>query len=117
MPTFPQLQNLQESFYPFYVITAVRKFFFFLDPKRTGKIQIKDMLTSPILAELYELRQESLNMDEALQNWFSVQSSLRVYDQYLRLDIDKNGMLKKTELARYSPGLTSIFVDRIFEEY
>eukprot|EP00350_Pseudokeronopsis_sp_OXSARD2_P012563 CAMPEP_0170545290 /NCGR_PEP_ID=MMETSP0211-20121228/3730_1 /TAXON_ID=311385 /ORGANISM="Pseudokeronopsis sp., Strain OXSARD2" /LENGTH=183 /DNA_ID=CAMNT_0010849147 /DNA_START=689 /DNA_END=1240 /DNA_ORIENTATION=- len=56
-------------------------------------------------------------MDEALQNWFSVQSSLRVYDQYLRLDIDKNGMLKKTELARYSPGLTSIFVDRIFEEY
>jgi serine/threonine-protein phosphatase 2A regulatory subunit B'' len=56
MPTFPQLQSLQETFYPFYVITAVRKFFFFLDPKRTGKIQIKDMLTSPILAELYELR-------------------------------------------------------------
>jgi serine/threonine-protein phosphatase 2A regulatory subunit B'' len=28
-----------------------------LDPKRTGKIQIKDMMTSPILAELYELRQ------------------------------------------------------------
>ena len=48
MPTFPQLQNLQENFYPFYVITAVRKFFFFLDPKRTGKILIKDMLTSPI---------------------------------------------------------------------
>jgi len=72
MPTFPQLQSLQETFYPFYVITAVRKFFFFLDPKRTGKIQIKDMLTSPILAELYELRQESLNMEDALQNWFSV---------------------------------------------
>jgi len=111
------LQNLQETFYPFYVITAVRKFFFFLDPKRTGKIQIKDMLTSPILAELYELRQESLNMEDALQNWFSVQSSLRVYDQYLRLDIDKNGMLKKQELCRYSPGLTTIFIDRIFEEY
>jgi len=27
-----------------------------LDPKRTGKIMIKDMLTSPILAELYELK-------------------------------------------------------------
>ena len=26
-------------------------------------------------------------------------------------------MLKKTELARYSPGLTGIFIDRIFEEY
>jgi serine/threonine-protein phosphatase 2A regulatory subunit B'' len=117
MPTFPQLQSLQETFYPFYVITAVRKFFFFLDPKRTGKIQIKDMLTSPILAELYELRQESLNMEDALQNWFSVQSSLRVYDQYLKLDQDKNGMLKKHELSNYSKGLTKIFIDRIFEEY
>ena len=50
-------------------------------------------------------------------NWFSVQSSLRVYDTYLRLDQDKNGMLKKQELARYSPGLTNIFIDRVFEEY
>ena len=117
MPTFPQLQNLQENFYPFYVITAVRKFFFFLDPKRTGKILIKDMLTSPILAELYELRQERWNMEDAMQNWFSVQSSLRVYDQYLKLDTDHNGMLKKEELAKYSPGLTKIFIDRVFEEY
>jgi len=117
MPTFPQLRNLQENFYPFYVITAVRKFFFFLDPKRTGKIQIKDMLTSPILAELYELRQEQWSMEDAQQNWFSVQSSLRVYDHYLRLDADKNGMLKKSELARYSAGLTPVFVDRVFEEY
>ena len=26
-------------------------------------------------------------------------------------------MLKKEELARYSPGLTNIFIDRVFEEY
>lgn len=26
-------------------------------------------------------------------------------------------MLKKSELARYSRGLTNIFIDRIFEEY
>ena len=56
IPTFPQLSSMQEKFYGFYVITAVRKFFFFLDPKKTGKIWIKDLLTSPILAELYELR-------------------------------------------------------------
>jgi hypothetical protein len=35
-----------------------------------------------------------------------MQSSLCVYDQYLKLDMDKNGMLKKEELARYAPGLT-----------
>ena len=117
MPTFPQLEKLQEAFYPFYVITAVRKFFFYLDPKRTGKIMIKDMLTSPILAELYELKSQTMSLDEALGNWFSVQSSLRVYDNYLRLDQDRNGMLKKEELARYSSGLTNIFIDRVFEEY
>ena len=117
IPSFPQLSNLQENFCPFYVITAVRKFFFFLDPKRTGKIWIKDMLTSPILAELYELRQESWTNEEANQNWFSVQYSLKVYDHYLKLDLDRNGMLKKTELSKYSGGLTSIFVDRLFEEY
>lgn len=64
MPTFPQLENLTEPFYPFYVITSVRKFFFFLDPKRTGKIQIKDMMTSPILAELYELRQGKMSPED-----------------------------------------------------
>jgi len=50
-------------------------------------------------------------MEEAIQNWFSVQSSLRVYDQYLKLDSDHNGMLKKEELQKYSPGLTKIFID------
>jgi serine/threonine-protein phosphatase 2A regulatory subunit B'' len=117
IPSFPQLSSLQENFYPFYVITAVRKFFFFLDSKRTGKILIKDILTSPILAEFYELRQENWSPEEASQNWFSVQSSLKVYDQYLRLDLDRNGMLRKMELIRYPGGLSSIFVDRLFEEY
>lgn len=71
IPTFAQLQKLQENFFPFYVITAVRKFFFFLDPKKTGRIYIKDMLTSPILAELYELRQEKNNNEESAQNWYA----------------------------------------------
>ena len=57
-----------------------------------------------------------MSLEDALGNWFSVQSSLRVYDNYLRLDQGRNGVLKKEELVRYSPGLTSIFIDRVFEE-
>ena len=57
-----------------------------------------------------------MSLEDALGNWFSVQSSLQVHDNYLRLDRDKNGMLKKEELVRFSPGLTSIFIDRVFEE-
>ena len=43
---------MQEEFYPFYVFTAVRKFFFFLDPMKKGRIDIRSLLTSPILPEL-----------------------------------------------------------------
>jgi serine/threonine-protein phosphatase 2A regulatory subunit B'' len=58
-----------------------------LDPKRNGRIYIKDMLTSPILAELYELRQEVKQPDDMQQtNWFSVQNALKVYEKYLKLD-------------------------------
>ncbi len=53
IPTFTQLKNMEESFKELYNMTAIKKFMFFLDPKRTGRIYIKDMLTSPILAELY----------------------------------------------------------------
>lgn len=105
IPSFVQLQNIPEAFHNYYVITAVRKFFFFLDPKKTGKIYIKDMLTSPILAELYDLRQEK-TIDELVQNWFSTQNAQRVYEAYLKLDYDHNGLLLKSELSRYQWGLT-----------
>lgn len=119
IPTLPQLNSLQEEFYPFYVFTAVRKFFFFLDPKRTGKIPIRDLLSSQILPELYELRQEQpLEASEAASNWFSVQSALKVYGAYLELDVDQNGMLSKGELGRFgSCMLTDVFIERVFEEY
>eukprot|EP00931_Biecheleriopsis_adriatica_P110746 TRINITY_DN85040_c0_g1_i1.p1 TRINITY_DN85040_c0_g1~~TRINITY_DN85040_c0_g1_i1.p1 ORF type:complete len:473 (+),score=137.82 TRINITY_DN85040_c0_g1_i1:113-1531(+) len=119
IPTLPQLNSLQEEFYPFYVFTAVRKFFFFLDPKRTGRVRIRDLLSSQILPELYELRQEQpLGASEAESNWFSMQSALKVYGAYLFLDVDQNGMLSKNELSRFGSGmLTDVFIDRVFEEY
>ncbi|CAK9100514.1 Serine/threonine-protein phosphatase 2A regulatory subunit B'' subunit gamma [Durusdinium trenchii] len=117
IPTMPQLNTLQEEFYPFYVFTAVRKFFFYLDPKRTGRVRIRDLLSSPILPELYELRQEH-PLGDAEHNWFSMQSALKVYGAYLFLDNDQNGMLSRNELARFGSGmLTDVFIDRVFEEY
>jgi Ca2+-binding EF-hand superfamily protein len=43
--------NMQESFFPFYVFTAVRKFFFFLDPNHTGKISVSSCIQSNVLSE------------------------------------------------------------------
>lgn len=55
IPSLTQLDGLEKSFHSFYVCTAVRKFFFFLDPLRTGKLRIKDILKSNFLDELLEV--------------------------------------------------------------
>lgn len=55
IPTLPQLEGLEKSFHSFYVCTAVRKFFFFLDSLRTGRIRIRDVLASSFLEDLLEV--------------------------------------------------------------
>jgi len=118
IPTMPQLANLQEEMHPFYVFTAVRKFFFFLDHKRTGRIYIRDLLFAPVLCELYELRTQPADPAEFANNWFSNESAMRLYGTYLDLDLDENGMLSKMELRRFGQGmLTDVFMDRLFQEY
>ena len=115
--TLPQLDGLEKSFHNFYTCTAVRKFFFFLDPLRTGKIRIQDILASSFLDELLELRDQDLAKDVQESNWFSAPSALRVYGVYLNLDQDHNGMLSRSELLKYGTGtLTPAFIDRVFQE-
>ena len=115
--TLPQLDGLEKSFHSFYVCTAVRKFFFFLDPLRTGKIKIQDVLACSFLDDLLELRDNELPKDAQDANWFSAPSALRVYGQYLNLDTDHNGMLNQKELLKYGTGtLTPVFVERVFQE-
>uniref|UniRef100_A0A182YD94 Serine/threonine-protein phosphatase 2A regulatory subunit B'' subunit gamma n=1 Tax=Anopheles stephensi TaxID=30069 RepID=A0A182YD94_ANOST len=117
IPTFPQLEGLEKSFHSFYVCTTVRKFFFFLDPLRTGRIRIRDVLTCSFLDDLLELRDEEIPKDAQELNWFSAPSALSVYGHYLNLDKDHNGMLSKKELIGYGSGtLTPIFLERVFAE-
>ncbi|XP_014260377.1 serine/threonine-protein phosphatase 2A regulatory subunit B'' subunit gamma-like [Cimex lectularius] len=117
IPTLPQLDGLEKSFHSFYVCTAVRKFLFFLDPMRTGKIRIQDILACSFLDDLLELRDEDMPKDLQEANWFSAPSALRVYGQYLNLDKNHNGMLNKEELAGLGTGtLTSVFLERVFQE-
>eukprot|EP00752_Nemacystus_decipiens_P009262 g8275.t1 len=56
IPTMPALRAIHDNFYPFYVFTAVRRFMFFLDPKRTGKISIDTLVRSRVMEELLQLR-------------------------------------------------------------
>jgi len=114
----PVLSTLEASFQTFYVCTAVRKLFFFLDPLRRHKIRIKELIKSPILDDLLVLRQRLSDDDPNLvNNWFAPASAKRVYGLYLQLDSNGNGMLSPHELLQYEGGyLTEVFVQRVFEE-
>ncbi|XP_014204516.1 serine/threonine-protein phosphatase 2A regulatory subunit B'' subunit gamma [Copidosoma floridanum] len=117
IPTLSQLEGLEKSFHSFYICTAVRKFLFFLDPLRTGRVRIQDILACSFLDDLLELRDEDLPKDLQEANWFSAPSALKVYGQYLNLDKDHNGMLNKEELSGYGTGtLTGVFLERVFQE-
>ncbi|KOB69170.1 Serine/threonine-protein phosphatase 2A regulatory subunit B'' subunit gamma [Operophtera brumata] len=69
VPSLAALDGLDSSFSSFYVCTAARKFLFFLDPLRIGRVRIRDVLSCSFL-------------DDLLENWFSAASALRVYGQY-----------------------------------
>ncbi|KAL4716420.1 hypothetical protein ACJJTC_015848 [Scirpophaga incertulas] len=117
VPSLAALDGLDSSFSSFYVCTAARKFLFFLDPLRVGRVRIKDILSCSFLDDLLELREEDLPMELQEQNWFSAASALRVYGQYLNLDRDHNGMLSMNELAGYGSGtLTRAFLQRVFQQ-
>ena len=114
---FPFYDEINDEIKEYYLLVAQRKFFFFLDPKRTGKIYINDIVTSNILTEFLEMSETNHTPNEMASNWFSLQNFWNIYKKYVELDKDKNGMLSKEELIKYGPGLTPIFIDRIFEEY
>jgi serine/threonine-protein phosphatase 2A regulatory subunit B'' len=64
-----------------------------------------------------ELREENLSQELEQTNWFSAKTVLRLYDQYLSLDQDQNGLLSETELSSFNNGcFTSAFIHRLFDE-
>ncbi|KAI8812582.1 hypothetical protein BJ742DRAFT_25243 [Cladochytrium replicatum] len=109
--------QMSENYVRFYLCTATRKFFFFLDPLKLRKIKIERIVLSPIMTELMSLKDEPLSPTSISANWFSSVSTFRLYYQFLELDSDKSGLLDQAELSEYCPTMTSVFIDRVFQEH
>lgn len=77
IPTLNQLKGLEAAFHSFYCCTAVRKFIFFLDPYRTDKVKIDEIILSSFLDDLLELR-EDMPRAALEANWFSAISARKV---------------------------------------
>lgn len=114
IPSTSNLNTLTEEFLPFYLLIATRKFFFFLDPKKVNKIFIKDILTSPILSDLYDLRIQTTEQ-EFLNNWFSVQNARKIFASFSQLDEENNNLLSIEELSQMKIGYTDLFLKRVME--
>ncbi|GIL85327.1 hypothetical protein Vretifemale_13805 [Volvox reticuliferus] len=70
------------------------------------------------MQELNELKNTQMQEHQLISNWFSIQSTQRVYKTFLALDEDMNGLLSRIEFTAISNGTMSpLFISRIFEEH
>ena len=63
------------------------------------RMLIRDLLPSPTLAELLQLRVPTAPGDGESSNWFSVECAATVVRRFQTLDEDGNGHLSQSEFA------------------
>eukprot|EP00760_Papus_ankaliazontas_P034716 PhM_4_TR7439/c0_g1_i1/m.31889/K11583/PPP2R3; serine/threonine-protein phosphatase 2A regulatory subunit B'' len=125
IPHLRTIALLDESFIPYWMCHATRRFFTHLDTQRRGYIFIDDIMASDTLAELlrlYEVDVEDAQVPpeeipaDLTNNWFSAHIMQRVFNHYTELDDDNNGLLSLDEVSRFNSGyLTRTFLRRVFE--
>ena len=92
--------------------------------KEESQFSIKSILKSDAFRELTELPSLAMSIfyngpfaKRIEANWFSLQSTQRVHRAFLNLDQDNDMFITRKEFMRLEPGMTDIFVDRIFSEH
>jgi hypothetical protein len=94
-------RGMPESFYPFYVFTSARRFFFFLDPRRRRKLNINKLAHSTLMEEFLFIKRlakyekempPEIVKSQMANNWFSPDSAKAIYTSYVSLDKDRNGI-------------------------
>ena len=96
-------KGLPESFYPFYVFTSARRFFFYLDKLKAKRLNIRELAHSTVMEEFLFVKRvmqyekdgdNSVDISSHLQsNWFSGDSARAIYSTYIDLDKDRNGKI------------------------
>ena len=126
IPEISGHDKMPPSFYPYYVFTAARRFFFFLDTRRTQRINIKKLGHSSVMEELLYMKRLShvkndIDPSQISTNWFSTDNALKLYSTFLDLDVSKSGVLTVEEMLQFAgtpdepAQLTRVALERIFE--
>ncbi|KAG1658634.1 hypothetical protein FOA52_007568 [Chlamydomonas sp. UWO 241] len=112
----PALEAMPPDFMPLYRKIAARKLMFFHG--HNGSVRIRDLLSSHTLGELSDLKIPNQTEDQMLGTWFSLQSTMRVHNTFMRLDETSRGVLNIAEFSQISGNTMSpLFLERIFEEH
>lgn len=114
--TVPSLDEMPESFMPLYKKISARKLMLFHG--HNNAVRIRELLSSQTLGELSDLKIPGQSEEQLLGSWFSLQSTMRVHNTFLRLDEFYNGSLSLSEFSQISGSTMSLlFLERIFEEH
>uniref|UniRef100_A0A914I5Q5 Serine/threonine-protein phosphatase 2A regulatory subunit B'' subunit gamma n=1 Tax=Globodera rostochiensis TaxID=31243 RepID=A0A914I5Q5_GLORO len=112
MPMVDVLKDLEETFQICYMNTVESMFFFFLDPKHTGRIRISDALVSGFLENAFSLQRNSENYD----NWFSPEKTHEQNAIFQMLDSKRKNFLNRDDFKKHlDRAITQTFVDRLYE--
>ena len=137
MPSPPiPLGPESETSLQFYTCTARSLLTFMHDDGCTGHMRISDLVLSPHFRDFMVLRHPgatvrfasscvlkcpflaflilALLLQVSADNWFSAESFSQIFQQYLTLDTDQNGLLSPAEMCRQR-GFTAEFIARLFE--
>ena len=114
--TVPSLEEMPDSFMPLYKKIAARKLMLFHGHNNT--VRIRELLSSQMLGELSDLKIPGQTEEQLLGSWFSLQSTQRVHNTFLRLDEFYHGSLSISEFSQISGStMSTLFLRRIFEEH
>lgn len=118
IPKFPCLKNITRQFRANYLMTAVRKFCFFLDEFKRDRISVDELVASPILIEFNELSNEDIPEQDLHENWFSLENAQGIYAMFRQLNLTMSGSLGRNEIRGFNnSSLTITFIDRLLQEY
>ena len=88
---------------------------------RPGRMSVRELLGSPVMAELHLLKElqgdDDASLRRLVENWFSLQKSRWLRGMFAELDSDNDGLLTEEEFSRVPVcRLSNLFVSRLMQE-
>jgi serine/threonine-protein phosphatase 2A regulatory subunit B'' len=107
-PNTEVLKDLDSELLPFYCCSTVRRLFWLLDPKCTGRIRIDQLVTHSVMQAWLDVQ---LACVDPARNWFSKNIGTALHAKFVQFNTSGSGMLSLSEMLKYKKGLPTVMDD------